>query len=96
MMILIDLVDSSLSISGSIGINSDSRNNLFIGQNAGTGSGIGQSNTAIGIDALTSPRGAESIVAIGRDAGKNITKSSQLGGIQFLLDKVLITTILVV
>ena len=69
----------SLSISGSIGIKSDSRNNLFIGQNAGTGSGIGQFNTAIGIDALTSPRGAESIVAIGRDAGKNITKSSQSG-----------------
>ena len=30
----------SLDISGSIGLKSDSRNNLFIGQNAGTGSGI--------------------------------------------------------
>ena len=75
----------SLSISGSIGLKSDSRNNLFIGQNAGTGSGIGQSNTAIGIGALTSPRGAESIVAIGRNAGQNITKSVQSGVYSILI-----------
>ena len=75
----------SLDISGSIGLKSDSRNNLFIGQNAGTGSGIGQNNTAIGIDALTSPRGAESIIAIGRNAGQHITKSTQSGVYSILI-----------
>jgi hypothetical protein len=51
----------------------------FIGFNAGTGSGAGNNNVGIGYEALTSPNGAESIVAIGRGAGKNITKSSQSG-----------------
>ena len=57
----------------------------FLGFNAGTGSGDGTSNVGIGYEALTSPNGAQSIVAIGRGAGKNITKSSQSGVYSILL-----------